>query len=220
MDADGELGRPAARSGRAVRAGPRPGARIHNNSWGALADGAYRTTSLEVDAYVHEHPDMLVVVAAGNHGTAFKPRNAQPGFVDLFSIDAPGTAKNALTVGASRSDRPRNPAADLEGFDRAGSPTHRSPTDWSAATPPGWPLLGARPLRGTGTHQARPGRPGTFILSTRASTAPEESFWAVEDDRYAYMGGTSMATPLVSGCAAVVRQYSSRSAITSPAPRC
>jgi serine protease AprX len=53
---------------------------------------------------------MLVVVAAGNSATAAElvpkqRRNVPPGYVELFSVESPATAKNALTVGASRSDR-------------------------------------------------------------------------------------------------------------------
>ena len=208
LDAAGTLGGLPLDLGELFEQAHDQGARIHNNSWGALAGGAYRTTSLEVDAYVHSHPDMLVVVAAGNNGTAFKPRNAQPGFVDLFSIDAPATAKNALTVGASRSDRPRNPPMTWRAFDTRRFSELPIADQLVSGDPTG---LAAFSGRGPCQEQVRikPDlvAPGTFILSTRASTAPRGSFWAVEDDRYAYMGGTSMATPLVSGCAAVVRQY-------------
>jgi serine protease AprX len=208
MDASGGLGGLPLDLGDLFEQAHQRGARIHNNSWGALAGSAYRTTSLEVDAYVHNHPDMLVVLAAGNHGSAFQPRNAPPGFVDLFSIDAPATAKNALTVGASRSDRPRNPPMTWGAFDSlrfSESPI----ADGLVSGDPS--SLAAFSGRGPCQEQVRikPDlvAPGTFILSTRASTAPTRSFWALEDARYAYMGGTSMATPLVSGCAAVVRQY-------------
>jgi subtilisin family serine protease len=208
MDANGELGGLPFDLGILFDQARQQGARIHNNSWGALAGGAYRTTSLEVDSYVHEHPDMLVVVAAGNHGTASNPRNAERGFVDLFSVDAPATAKNALTVGASRSDRAWNPPITWAQFD----------VDRFADSPIGEGLVSGDPTglaafsgRGPCAEIVRikPDvvAPGTFILSTRASTAPDESYWAPKDDRYAYMGGTSMATPLVSGCAAVVREY-------------
>ena len=208
MDADGGLGGLPVDLGELFEQAFQDGARIHNNSWGALAGGAYRSTSLEVDSYVHEHPDMLVVIAAGNNGTAAKPRNTQPGFVDLFSIDAPGTAKNALTVGASRSDRVRTPAQTWSEFNRTKFGKPPIADGLVSGDPTG---IAAFSGRGPCAEQVRikPDvvAPGTFILSTRASTAPKRSFWALEDDRYAYMGGTSMATPLVSGCAAVVRQY-------------
>lgn len=184
------------------------GAFIHNNSWGALAASAYRSTSLEVDAYVHEHPDVLVVMAAGNNGTAFTPRNALPGFVDLFSVDAPATAKNALTVGASRSDRSWEPPLTWAQYDPqrfADSPIGEQPLTGDATA------LAAFSGRGPCQEQTRikPDvvAPGTFILSARAAGAPAGNFWAVEDDHYAYLGGTSTAAPLVSGCAAIVRQY-------------
>jgi len=57
--------------------------------------------------------------------------------------------------------------------------------------------------------------PGTDIASTRSSLAPSAHFWGSypaapsqpPNPKYAYDGGTSMATPLVSGCAALIRQY-------------
>ncbi|WP_369033959.1 S8 family serine peptidase [Streptomyces adonidis] len=50
--------------------------------------------------------------------------------------------------------------------------------------------------------------PGTDILSARSSLAPSNHFWGLhQNPHYADMGGTSMATPLVAGCAALVREY-------------
>jgi hypothetical protein len=208
MDAEGGLGGLPIDLGELFDQGRQAGAFIHNDSWGALADGAYRSTSLEVDSYVHSHPDVLVVVAAGNRGSAAQPRNVQRGFVDLFSIDAPATAKNALTVGASRSDRARTPPITWRDFDPDRYPLPPIADSLVSGDPTGIAAFSGRgPCQELARIKPDLVAPGTFILSTRASTAPVESFWAVEDDRYAYLGGTSMATPLVSGCAALVRQY-------------
>src|SRR5690242_21376871 len=49
----------------------------------------------------------------------------------------------------------------------------------------------------------------TAIVSTRSRVATGDGWGPYgPDDRFMYEGGTSMATPLVAGCAAVVRQRS------------
>ncbi|MBB5956841.1 hypothetical protein FHS29_003434 [Saccharothrix tamanrassetensis] len=183
------------------------GARIHNDSWGADADSVYRMSSLEIDEFVAEHPDMLVVVAAGNDGRAAAPRHVPRGFVDLFSVNAPATAKNALTVGASRSTRD---VPDL---------TWR---EWSPAAFPDGPIgeerVGGNPESLAAFSSRGPCQehdrikpdlvaPGTCVVSTRSALAPDSTFWDGWDDNYAVLGGTSMAAPLVAGSAALVREW-------------
>jgi serine protease AprX len=186
------------------------GVRVHNNSWGVSRNAsAYRADSLELDEFVAQHPDMLVVMAAGNSGTAEHPLNSPPGFVDLMSLDAPATAKNALTVGACRSDRDPGAGATFGASwpeDFPDPPVHDAPLSGDPES------MAAFSGRGPCDEQLRMKpdvvAPGTFILSTRASTA-RAPFWASfpPNAHYAFDGGTSMAAPLVTGCAVLVRQY-------------
>jgi subtilisin family serine protease len=187
------------------------GVRIHNNSWGVRRNAsAYRADSLELDEFVAAHPDMLVVMAAGNSATAFQSANSEPGFVDLMSLDAPATAKNALTVGACRSDRPLpSPGAT---FGRSWPEDFPDPPVRDAQVSGDPESMAAFSGRGPCDEQLRMKpdvvAPGTLILSTRASTA-RARFWAPypPNGHYVFEGGTSMAAPLVTGCAVLVRQY-------------
>lgn len=188
----------------------REGVRIHNNSWGSIAAGDYAANSEELDEFVYDHPDMLILVAAGNEGTAATSANAQPGWVDLLSLRVPATAKNALTIGASRSDRTTGGYSTKQ-YGAVWPEDFPQPPISTASISGDQQSLAAFSSRGPSTdHRVKPElvAPGTDILSTRSSTAPATSFWGpYTNPAYAYMGGTSMATPLVSGCAAVVREY-------------
>ncbi|MEU3778493.1 S8 family serine peptidase [Streptomyces sp. NPDC032472] len=220
MDAAGNLGGLPLSLADLFEPAYQAGARIHSNSWGAATQSAYTIDSDDVDSYVHQRRDMLVVIAAGNEGTAGVRLNSPKGFVDWASIGSPGSCKNALTVGASRSDRTSG------GFSQA---TYNSLWPGDYPDPPigadrvsGDPeSLAAFSSRGPcDDFRIKPElmAPGTDILSARSSLAPSNHFWGLhpQNPRYAYMGGTSMATPLASGCAALVRQYYADRRSTEP----
>ena len=49
--------------------------------------------------------------------------------------------------------------------------------------------------------------PGTYVLSTRSRVTKSEGWGLSSDPLYMYDSGTSMATPLVAGCAASIRAF-------------
>ncbi|HEX8153444.1 MAG TPA: S8 family serine peptidase, partial [Thermoanaerobaculia bacterium] len=80
----------------------RQGARIHSNSWGDRQGtpaplnpptANYPQAARDVDAFVYANPDMLVVFNTGNGNTNTVPS----------TLSAPGSAKNTLQVGGTRS---------------------------------------------------------------------------------------------------------------------
>ena len=69
------------------------GARVNNNSWGSESFGQYTSTDRDADRICSEKPDYVLVVAAGNSGSAAR------------TVGSPGVAKNVLSVGASGSSQ-------------------------------------------------------------------------------------------------------------------
>lgn len=211
MDYSGALGGLPTDLGDLFQEAYDQGARIHSNSWGAARESRYAIDSLEVDEFVAEHRDMLIVISAGNAGTAKNPLNAQRGFVDWLSIDAPATAKNALTVGASRSSRSKGGISNLT-YGEVFPSDFPDPPIADENVSGDSECMAAFSSRGPCTdRRIKPDvvAPGTDIASTRSSIAPLRNFWGAypNSNKYAFMGGTSMATPIVSGCAALVREY-------------
>ncbi|HEY3367600.1 MAG TPA: S8 family serine peptidase [Symbiobacteriaceae bacterium] len=162
------------------------GARIHSNSWGvpaAQGGTTYDAQSAQVDKFMWEHPDYTILFAAGNDGD-----QNNDGQTDYGTVSTPGTAKNAITVGASQNNRPDKKMA----------------TDISAMA-----TFSSRGPTGDGRVKPDVVAPGTWIASTRSSLADAKEFWGAFEgnDKYGYMGGTSMATPLTAGATTVLRQY-------------
>ena len=63
------------------------GARIASNSWGS-SSADYTTYAMQVDQFMWNHPDFLILFANGNDGP------------DAQTVGSPATAKNCISVGA------------------------------------------------------------------------------------------------------------------------
>lgn len=171
-------------------------ARIHTNSWGSTVRGMYTTSSQEVDQFMWSHSDFLILFSAGNDGV---DQNSD-GVIDLTSVGAPGTAKNALTVGASENYRPTITVP------WSGTRYNTAPiaSDYRADEPWGMAAFSSRGYTLDGRYKPDIVAPGTYVGSTCSSVRVGGCSF---DTYYILYSGTSMATPLTAGSATLARQY-------------
>ncbi len=186
------------------------GARVQNESWGSEVFGAYDGTAADFDDFIYTHPDFAVTVAAGNAGIDAD----RSGYADEDSMASPGTAKNVITVGASENLRASGGLSSTT-WGRARPMSFPSPptsTDLTSDNPAHMAAFSSRGPTADGRIKPDVVAPGANIVSVRSSQA-SGSGWGLLDRSdpnrpyYMYNGGTSMASPLASGAAALVREY-------------
>lgn len=171
------------------------GARIHTNSWGdnenAFLQNNYSAACQDVDTFMFEHPDFLILFAAGNSG----PRAA--------SVGSPSVAKNGISVGATNRG---TLAASMAGFSSCGPTADgRLKPD---LTMPGSRIVSARNDRNvasnncntiqmSGTSMASPGAAGMAALVRQYySDGYYPTGGAAAEDRFAPSAALVKATLL------------------------
>ncbi|CAM9451042.1 unnamed protein product, partial [Phaeothamnion confervicola] len=157
------------------------GARVSSNSWGASIT-TYTTLDYRMDQFAYEQSDMTIVVAAGNCGDSRSGCTDTDGsaLYGAGSILSPALAKNIITVGASTS----SPATtdEAQNVDDIAYFSSQGPTS-------------------DGRIKPDVVAPGYHLFSADSGSDTELTC------NIGAMAGTSMATPVVAGSAALIRDY-------------
>jgi serine protease AprX len=187
-------------------------ARIQTNSWGS-GTGPYSPSSTEIDDFIWNHPDCVICFACGNDGTDANSN----GVVDTGSVAGEASAKNCISVGASESLRPRF-SATYGAYWPSDYPANPIHDDRIANNADGMVAFSSRGPTKEGRIKPDVVAPGTCILSTRsrALVTPSTDYGVSSDPAFFFDGGTSMATPLVAGCVAVVRETLVKNGMPTP----
>jgi len=152
--------------------------KIQTNSWGSTNQlGEYTSDSYSADAFTKDHPKFLVLFSGGDSGSG--------------GISSPGTAKNVLTIGTSTTG--------AYSSQEIGQVYNQSSSSYTL----------------DGRIKPDLIAPGVMICSARAQEAQftggescsDEVHSDGETPLYMTLNGSSMATPVVAGAAAMARQF-------------
>eukprot|EP00804_Cyclotella_cryptica_P013914 CCRYP_002444-RC/>CCRYP_002444-RC protein AED:0.08 eAED:0.08 QI:101/0.77/0.6/1/0.77/0.7/10/144/934 len=163
----------------------RPDSHIHSMSWGAEFN-FYTSQARNFDQFMYENDDFLILVAAGNSG----------GGDAANSVGSPATAKNVIAIGAHHSYGTSNPRGGL-GPAYISDFSSRGPTS-DGRTKPDIVAVGQSLL----SAGALPDEFGECDPSNGKIPGAND-----HDEGLLSLQGTSMATPLTAGTAAIIRQY-------------
>lgn len=154
------------------------GAKIFSFSWGTTGSD-YSSQARDLDAYIYKHPEILVVVAAGNNGETTTDGQG--------TISSPSGAKNVISVGASL-----NYASTFSAYSCSSIYNENSVASFSSAGP-------------TTDGRLKPDvvAPGMSVVSSQSnkpgSTAKTSATCSLQ--------GTSQATPVVTGLAVLLYEW-------------
>ena len=166
------------------------GARVVNFSWGTNAN-VYDGNATQTDSFIFDKGDALVFIAAGNNGA-----DTGGDFIgEPFTVGAPGTTKNGVSVGAS--------------FDSNDQFNVNAPNNRATFSSNG-------PASSTATLRVAPMimAPGTDSLGGQGlnseyncRTTDNDQNNPVQCDIVSALHGTSFATPAAAGAALLIRDY-------------
>ncbi|CAI5723619.1 unnamed protein product [Peronospora destructor] len=154
------------------------GAKIFSFSWGTPGSD-YSSQARDLDAFIYNNPDVLVVVAAGNSG--------ESSITGQRTISSPSGAKNVISVGASL-----NSAASFTEYACFDIFNEHTVASFSSAGP-------------TTDGRMKPDvvAPGMSLISSQ-SEAPGSTR---ESSATCSLQGTSQATPVVTGLAVLLYEW-------------
>ena len=203
LDSSGDLGGVPANYNTLFQQAYDNGARLHTNSWGGPGNdpnqgatdyGRYDTSTSQIDEFLWNHQDFVITWLVHNNGSDTNPTD---GVVDTNRLCVQSAAKNTISVGATESNRgvlgnwgpPDYPAAPING-DQADDDVN-----------------GMAAFSSRGTTQDNRIKPDVVMPGTSIVSARSHDPGAGGAGDYTNMSGTSMATPLTAGAAALIRQY-------------
>lgn len=180
------------------------GVRIHSNSWGDVWAGTqlgYDTDATTIDTFIYEHQDFMILIAAGNDMGKHNCKESQ--------IGDNSAAKNCITVGAVGSTRQNDGNRVCPGVPGT------LPTETAEFSSRGPTIATKNAKREDTVGRIKPDvvAPGVVVLSAASRAMPVKDkdkviglYGQTGDENWLFMSGTSMATPLVSGSVALIRE--------------